>query len=207
MMKSLCCVLFLLLAALAQAEVAPSVNLGESETSVSENSVKAQPVQETEIPVKLESVKKPEATSNPWFRMLAGLCIVGVMGAVSTWILRKRTLKLGKPEVTPEIKVLAKHFLGPKKELMIVRIAGESLLLGVTDHQINLVKSLSLLDEDIPGEVPQNFSKVMDSEPVDRVELSTSSRQSTNLTSEDEFSISAIANLVGQKLRNSRMIQ
>ena len=46
------------------------------------------------------------------------------------------------------IKVLANHYIGSKKNLMVVQVAEESFLIGVTDNNINLIKSLSLLTED-----------------------------------------------------------
>jgi flagellar biogenesis protein FliO len=45
----------------------------------------------------------------------------------------------------------------------VVEVAGEYLLLGVTDHSVNLVKTLSLLDEDLnKGEASTVFEKVLD---------------------------------------------
>jgi flagellar protein FliO/FliZ len=157
-------------------------------------------VPETEIPVKLEAAKKAEAAANPWMRMTLGMVVVGLMAGTSWYLMKKKTLKLGKPEVTPEVKILAKHYLGPKKELFIVRIAGESMLLGVTDSSINLIKSLSLLDEDIPEEVPQSFAQSLKKQTGTNPEKNESAK-------EDDFSISEIASVVSSKLRNSRMIQ
>jgi len=157
-------------------------------------------VPETEIPVKLEAAKKAEAAANPWMRMTLGMVVVGLMAGTSWYLMKKKTLKLGKPEVTPEVKVLARHYLGPKKELFIVRIAGESMLLGVTESSINLIKSLSLLDEDIPEDVPQSFAQSLKKQ-------NGASPEKTEPSKEDDFSISEIASVVSSKLRNSRMIQ
>ncbi|MGK5089266.1 flagellar biosynthetic protein FliO [Bdellovibrionota bacterium FG-2] len=40
------------------------------------------------------------------------------------------------------IEVLATHYLGPKKSIMVVKVAGQNLVLGVTDQQINLISRL-----------------------------------------------------------------
>ena len=214
MMKA-CSILFLIIMSCSfspvrvQAESAPEVALQEplvqeqTTGSVTETPAVRAPaavVPETEIPVKLEATKKAEAAASPWMRMTLGMIVVGLMAGTSWFLMKRKTLKLGKPEVTPEVKILAKHYLGPKKELFIVRIAGDSMLLGVTESNINLIKSLSLLDEDIPEDVPQSFAQSLnkqDNKNSDKVESSK----------EDDFSISEIASVVSSKLRNSRMIQ
>lgn len=72
------------------------------------------------------------------------------------------------------IKVLSQHYLGPKKSLCVIRVAGETLLVGVTDNNINLIKALSLLDEEIPETLPRDFVKTLkeqDSEVPDGYKL------------------------------------
>jgi flagellar protein FliO/FliZ len=167
-------------------------------------------VKEEEIPVKLEAAKKAEATASPWYRMLLGLLIIGLLAGGSFIAIKRRSIKSGKSSLAPEIKILTKHFLGPKKELLIVRVAGESILIGVTDQNINLIKSLSLLDEDIPEEVPQSFAGIMEAGGAKEPALRKSQAAATfseGKSEEDEFSISAIASVVSHKLRNSRMLQ
>jgi flagellar protein FliO/FliZ len=75
----------------------------------------------------------------------------------------------GKAVDTTRIRILTQHHLGPKKSLAIIRVAGETILIGVTDHNINLIKSLSLLeDEDVPNadSMPQSFAGEMQKSDV-----------------------------------------
>ena len=52
---------------------------------------------------------------------------------------------------------------------MLSRVAGESMLVGITDQQINLIKSLSLLDEEIPDKVPLDFEKTLKEKNITEV--------------------------------------
>ncbi len=49
----------------------------------------------------------------------------------------------------PAIQVIASHHLGPKKSISVVKVAGRTLVLGVTDDSINLI---SQLEDDDSGE-------------------------------------------------------
>ena len=46
-----------------------------------------------------------------------------------------------------QIKILAKTHIGSKQILLIIRIEGRKLLLGVTDHSINLISDLGESNE------------------------------------------------------------
>jgi flagellar protein FliO/FliZ len=159
----------------------------EELTVVSPSPAAQSQLKETDIPVNLSAQKKAVGAESPWMRMLTGLSIVGILSA-GLWLLKKKVrLKTGSKEPAPEIKVLTQHFIGPKKSLAIIRVAGESILIGVTDQNINLIKELSLLDEDIPATVPQSFEKTMEET--------------------DEFSMTGIKDFVSTKLKNMRTIQ
>ena len=77
------------------------------------------------------------------------LSVIGLGGAL-VWWMKNRSKMVNGPESLMKIKVVTQFHLGPKKTLAVVRVAGESLLLGITESQIGLIKTLSLLDEDIP---------------------------------------------------------
>lgn len=149
---------------------------------------------ESEILVKLEPSKKSGEGDSPWIRLFAGLAIVGVLAAGSMIYIKK--IKKGKfnSEPAPDIKVLTQHYLGPKKSLAIIRVAGESILIGITDQNISLIKELSLLDEDIPESIPSKFSLKID-------------KENNNELENDEFSISGIKDVVTTRLKNMRTLQ
>ena len=147
------------------------------------------PTKESEIPVQLET-KKAEGTAegSPFVKMIMALTVItGVAFAIWLGLKKYRVSNRGQ-NVAMQMKVISQHHLGPKKSLAIVRVAGESILIGITDHHVSLIKSLSLLDEDVPAETPKSFKKVMSEE-------------------EEDFSITGIKDFVSGKLKNMRSFE
>jgi len=144
-------------------------------------------VKESEIPVRLNETKKHQQIESPWLRMLLTLGMIGILaGGTLVYLKRKKGLEKTMGPV-PDVKLLTQFHLGPKKSLAIIRVAGESLLIGVTDHSINLIKGLSLIDDEIPVQVPSKFADALEES--------------------DDFSIKGIQDVVSEKLRNMRSIQ
>jgi flagellar biogenesis protein FliO len=118
---------------------------------------------EADIPVAIteSQIKKSESAS--WARMIwGGVAFVLFVLAGSFAIKKFRFGNFSKKAAIP-IRMVHQFHLAPKRTLAVIEVAGEYLLLGVTDHSINLVKTLSLLDEDIAkGDSPAVFEKVFD---------------------------------------------
>ena len=145
---------------------------------------------EDQIPVRVEAVKKAETTDVGAGRFILVMGAVTLLAGVA-YFLAKRYSKPGHSQQT-QIKVLTQHYLGPKKSLAIVRVAGESVLIGVTDHSINLIKSLSLLDDEIPETVQNNFETTLKNE------------SQNGISGTEEFSIRHIKDVVSLKLKGMR---
>ena len=158
-------------------------------------------LKENEILVNLESTKKASAAESPLLRVFASICIVGILGFGAYYLVRKYRFGNPKAQAT-QIKVLSQHYLGPKKSLAIIRVAGESILVGITDHNISMIKSLSLLDEDIPEETPKEFHSVFN---LARNQNETSSEKETE--AREDFSISGIKDFVSLKMKNMRSLE
>lgn len=146
---------------------------------------------EAEIPVKLDAEKKATASDHAWPKVLGGLIICGSLIFGSVVLVRKYSLKNQKNPMH-QIKVVTQYHLGPRKSLAVIRIAGESVLVGVTDHHISLIKSLSLLDGELPetDEVPQNFQTTLNKQEIEG----------------EEFSIQGLQDVVKNKLKSMRNI-
>lgn len=117
-------------------------------------------LKESDIPLGLKQKKsKSKSSITPFQRMVfsLGVLLVFSFGAL-IWV-QRRGKKGPTASGARNIKILSRKNIGPKKELMIIRIAGETILLGVTDANINPIKSLSLLDDEVPQFTDQNFSK------------------------------------------------
>ena len=151
---------------------------------------------EKQIPVQLEPAKKAEASSSPIKKAMTGFGIALILALGAIALVKKYRYSNKSKSNINQIKVLTQHYLGPKKSLAIIRVAGESILIGITDSNISMIKSLALLDEDIPEETPTQFDNVLANQEA---------QQETN--AEEEFAISGIKDFVSSKLKNMRSIQ
>lgn len=169
---------------------------------------KAEVLEESDIPLNLDKNKKASSEDSGVFRILFTLSILGLVGAGAYFFLKKYSIPQAKQTQT-QIKVLQQHYLGPKKSLAIVRVAGESILIGVTDQNISMIKSLSLLDDEIPEEAPQAFNKVLGglSGAANEEVAAPARKTAKELDSDEEFAISGIKDIVSKRLKGMRSIQ
>ncbi|WP_413292662.1 flagellar biosynthetic protein FliO [Bdellovibrio sp. HCB185ZH] len=210
-------------------EAAPTAVTAEATTDAAATATSADAVatkdlpkidnrKESEIPLNLEKQKNAGTEGSSWFRILMTLSILGAVACGAFIFLRKYSIPKERKHQT-QIKVLQQHYLGPKKSLAIVRVAGESILIGVTDHNISMIKSLSLLDDEVPEEAPKSFGKTMatfdedeeegqfSSEPKERVSFKSRAKESANTDVDDEFAISGIKDIVSKRLKGMRNFQ
>lgn len=151
--------------------------------------------EESQIPVLADAKKATTAQSSPWFRIISTVIILAGVGVGLIIYLRKHSLKVNHNSSLMQIKVLTQHHLGPKKTLAVIRVAGESILIGITDQNISMLKSLSLLDEELPEVTPQDFGKVMKQEQEQETEGSV-----------DEFAFANIKDRVSSRLKTMRSL-
>lgn len=163
---------------------------------------------ENEIPLNLDAAKKASGEGSSVFRILFSLALLGLVGTGAFIFLRKYAVPKAMKNQT-QIKVLQQHYLGPKKSLAIIRVAGESILVGITDHNINMIKSLSLLDDEVPEEIPQNFESVIeDFDNDDEAPIKKQNKRAVkDLDADEEFAISGIKDIVSKRLKGMRSFQ
>lgn len=148
---------------------------------------------ESEIPVLNNSIKKEVKTSSvTGIRVTIGLVIVAVFLFSLWWASQKWLSKKRIKNPHTSIRVLTQHYLGPKKSLAIISVAGEPILIGVTDHNINFIKSLSLLEEEVPHEESRSFSSALQS-----------AEQAPNEEIED-YAVKGIKDVVSDRLKGMR---
>lgn len=194
-------------------------------TTVSESVKELEPVvdkkvaKEDEIPLTLETTKKIASNENTYFRVMLVIALLGIL-ACGTWVFVRKAKSQNIKRNKNEIKILAQHYLGPKKSMAVVRVAGESILVGITDTQINMIKTLSLMDDELPEVTSQNFQSELNTRmTTDGVDGQPSASSMYNRKSQintktaqtqeeemDEFSIKGIKDLVSSKLKNMRSI-
>ena len=118
---------------------------------------------EDQIPVFQSKKDAKQAGGSGFFRIFMTLGVLAVACGSAAFGLNRWSKKSGaKNQKNTRIKVLTSHHLGPKKNLTIVQVAGETILLGVTDQNITMLKTLSLLDDEIPEALPQKFDHSME---------------------------------------------
>lgn len=152
---------------------------------------------ESDIPLNIENGHKVIANSEKSGQVFYVVFVLLGFG-IGFWILLRKLKTKNISRNRNEIKVLAQHYLGPKKSIAVIRVAGESILIGVSDHNINLIKTLALLDDELPEVKVDSFSK----------ELSSRSENNENNEHEsiDEFSFSGIKDVVSTKLKGMRSL-
>ena len=165
----------------------------------------ASAAEEDQILLNIDNQSKNAApvTSNSRL-ILTGLVVVGLLTTTYYFVRRYKTSNTIHKS-NRQIKVLTQHYLGPKKSLAIIRVAGESILIGVTDSNISMIKSLSLLDDEVPSEVPRQFNEVLPHSTADAtVPVARLATHADEL--EEEFSFSGIKDSVSKKLRSMRSL-
>ncbi|MBK9323234.1 MAG: flagellar biosynthetic protein FliO [Bdellovibrionaceae bacterium] len=195
-------ILFFSYGAFANAEATSeaSFSAGPEEVAIETAPTK----KESEIPLNLETTKKSSDSGHPAFKFLLAISILGVVGVGAYVFIRKYSKTNFAINKHNQIRILTQHHLGPKKSLAIIRVAGESILIGVTDQNINMIKSLSLLDDEVPDVTNSDFEKLVD-RPKASIE---ESKMTTDIDSEDEeFSIRGIKDVVSKRLKGMRSLQ
>lgn len=167
------------------------VNTGYADQSDTANS-------ESEIEIKLDSKSIATSSVEPMSqRYLMGLGFASVL-LLFVWILIKSLNKKKTLKHSPfQIKITNQYPLGPKKNLMMIEVAGEHLLIGVTDHNITLIKNLAVLDDDLPMGEQKSFKEAVS-------EVNSSKLEKFNEYRDDEFSVSQVRSLVKDKLSKMR---
>lgn len=157
--------------------------------------------------------KSEKEESSTYWRMAMSLVVVLVFaGALVIGAKYWTRNRVGAQDQT-KIRVLTQHHMGPKKSLAIIQVAGESILIGVTDHNINLIKTLALLDEEIPTDTPNSFAKEMtragigEDQIVDKVTTQiVASNKQLPPSEDDEFSFGRIQSQIADRLKEMRSL-
>lgn len=106
---------------------------------------------ENEIPLKPKKATATVSGMPSLKRIAAGFFVIGLLIVSAILMTRKmKSKQAGKAFSADSITVVSQKYLGPKRNLVLVRVTGEYLLLGVTDHNISLIKNLNVVDDEIP---------------------------------------------------------
>ena len=177
----------------------PATRSSDSKVEAAERNLR-----EDQIPVFKEKEKPVEASTQGFlYKTIIAAAIVMLLIFGLAFSSRKFFQKHGVPNKHTNIRVITQHSLGAKKNLAIVSVAGEYILLGVTEHSINLIKTLSLMDDEVPEQTPSKFNSALkdaESRP-DFIELTG---VKPNNEENEGFSIRNLKEVVSEKLRGMK---
>lgn len=177
----------------------------QKEAKATSKVVEGKELSESEIPV-LAGVKKESKASSSLSRMLISLGVVLLVGLGAFLGLKRFQHKGLLKSNHTSIKMLTQHYIGPKKSLAIIQVAGESILVGVTDHSITHIKTLALLDEEVPELAKQPFADSLESNAQESNTVAAQDKVASAPADADEFSIKGIKDLVSTRLNGMRDI-
>jgi flagellar biogenesis protein FliO len=113
---------------------------------------------ESEIPVFTKSEKVAKSETSLVWRLIASMALLGVVGGSMIYATKRYTRKKNTGGEKVRIEMLHKFSLSPKNSLALVRVAGEVMLIGCTDHNINMIKSVTLIDDELEGLLGKDFN-------------------------------------------------
>lgn len=182
------------------AKAANDVALPEKTVQVGEPAKAAAPPsaaseKEKSVPVLSVVGTQTKSDQDAFRKMLMAVGIVAMMAMGLMFALRRWSGKNTKLKDSAKIKVISQHHLGPKKSLAIIHVAGESMLIGVTEQNISMIKSLALIDDEIPDQLPPHFGEAL--RHVEEPKLSIPIKSRHIADEEDEFSASGLSEIKG----------
>jgi flagellar protein FliO/FliZ len=119
---------------------------------------------ESDIPVFLTSTNGEKSGSNVLWRLVASLALLLVVAGGVTFAMRRWGRSRDKGGKTARIDIMHQLHLGPRKSLALVRVSGEAMLIGVTDHNINMIKQVTLIDDELEGVLNKDFNGFLEDE-------------------------------------------
>ena len=169
--------------------------------------VKEAALAESQIPLKIAETTNATAQTGQSGKLILTLLVLVGMFAAAYYLIKKYAYSNKINKSNMQIKILSQHHLGAKKSLAIIRVAGESILIGVTDQNISMIKSLALIDDEVPAEVSQKSfaTNLTDLNASEMAETNQLSEMSQDI--EDEFSFSGLKTNVSKKLKSMRTFQ
>lgn len=133
-----------------------------------EKTVIKEKVDESEIPAFRGSEKTTEASSSPLARLLFGAGIILTLAFGLLLAAKRFGKKSSLQNSNVRMDIVAQKAISPKQNLVVVRVAGEHILIGATDNSVNMIKSISLIDDEAQDNLPQDFNNFLEDEFVEQ---------------------------------------
>src|SRR5262249_20807967 len=117
---------------------------------------------ESEIPLQISAKKTDSGTSSTVWRLIASFGIIIVVAGVTIFTGRRWSRGKNTGGSKARIEILHQHHLGPTRSLALVRVSGEVLLVGITDHSINMLKPVTLIDDELENAMGAQFNNFLE---------------------------------------------
>jgi flagellar protein FliO/FliZ len=160
----------------------------------------------SEAPAIIENKKD---ASIPFEQILIALNIFVMIAGGALVVLKKPNRPLVVNNQVGSIRIVSHHPVGPKQSVWVLQFAGESILMGVTEQNISMLKAVSVLDEkQQPMEkIPRTFTESL-SEYNEDVLASRQSANDLDEQSEEFFNrgLSEVRDVVANRLQNLRKV-
>lgn len=143
------------------AEATPATMKDAASTAAIEATSEKKVIPESQIPVLTETSKTAKAEGSLIWRLVASIGLIGVVAVSLVFGIKKMGHKKNIGGAKSRIETLHQVHFGPRKSLALVRIAGEVLLLGMTDQSITMLKSVVLIDEELENTMNTDFNKFL----------------------------------------------
>lgn len=110
-------------------------------------------IPENQIPVAMKPVSETvvQAPTDTTWRLAASLALIAVVGGGFYFAARRWRRTPDKGGQTARIEMMHQFHIGPRRSIALIRVAGETLLVGITDHNISMLKSVALIDDELDG--------------------------------------------------------
>ena len=134
-------------------------------------------LKESEIPVLVETKKEAKSESSFAWRLVLSFAVLIAIAGVLIFASKRWTKHKDKGGQKARIEILHQYHLGPRKSLALVRVSGEAILIGCTDQNINMLKSVTLIDDELEHIMNKDFNNFLEDEfSVEDVRSAISSR-------------------------------
>jgi flagellar protein FliO/FliZ len=148
----------------AEAAATQAEKVEGKKVELKESKTKEPEIKESDIPVVMSPLKVAKTESSVIWRLVASMVFLVTVGGILTYAARRWTRKRDKGGKRVRIEVLHQMHLGPRKSLALVRVSGEVMLVGISDHNINMIKSIALIDDELEETVKGDFNGFLDDE-------------------------------------------
>lgn len=121
-------------------------------------------LKESEIPVVISAKKEEKAESNMIWRVVASIGVLLIVSGVGILAVKRWRVQKDKGGTKARIEIMHQLHMGPKKSLALIRVSGETMLIGITDNNVNMLKSVTLIDDELEHVIGKDFNDFLEDE-------------------------------------------